>query len=212
MLAIALSELQQLGAHRDLLASRLLARALALLAHRKRDLIARSARGALPSEHCPRHEQQRRVVVERLTGIAPNFRERFAHRRQHLARHLETEHVSRCQRIRRIERTVAQHVARDQCFYLSHRPSLRCRLPLGFGLGRRHARQLAQRRPARLPLLERARQHRKPLQRLGHPQLFLHQPPSVTEQPTHVFAKRAITEPRMHPLAPGDQQHHAQVE
>jgi hypothetical protein len=64
----------------NLLAIALHASPPAALAHRQRDLVARPPFVRRPLEDGARHEQQRPVVVERLAGIALNFRQRLAPR------------------------------------------------------------------------------------------------------------------------------------
>ena len=78
VLRVAKRHLDDLRSDLDRLAARVQLPAPAVLAEVERDLIRRAAWISRSAEHHARQEQQRRVIVERLSGLAPDLAERFA--------------------------------------------------------------------------------------------------------------------------------------
>jgi hypothetical protein len=83
LLRIALGHRHDFRFDFDALPCTLLVRLPATLAHRHRDLVARSRGITRPAEHLARHQQQSLVVIELAAGIAPELRHRVAKGRQH---------------------------------------------------------------------------------------------------------------------------------
>jgi hypothetical protein len=143
-LRVAARHFEHLGPDLDQLALALLGGALTALAHRQRDLIARAPFIARPLQHRPSQEQQRCVVVERLSGIALELRQRLSHGREHLARDLESKHVARDARFALIRGPTSGSQPRDELFYVAHGFTLRRGQPVELGFGGRNTSQLAQ--------------------------------------------------------------------
>ncbi len=93
VLRVAQRHLDDLGSDFNLVPAPLHQPALTAFAHRQSYLVARAAFVGGPLEHPTRHEQQHRVVVERFTSVATDFRKRVPKAREHFTGHLEAEHV-----------------------------------------------------------------------------------------------------------------------
>ena len=92
-LRIALSHLCDRRRDLDELASALLPSSAAVFADAQLDLVTSAAVIDRTAEHVACHQQQRRVVVERTSGVAAKLRHRVAERRQNFAGYLEAQHM-----------------------------------------------------------------------------------------------------------------------
>jgi hypothetical protein len=188
-----------LRANVDELAAPVLFTRLASFTHGQRNLIAGTRIVFGAAQHGARHQQHRRVVIERLCRVTADLCHRLAKGSERFARELEAQHMAHGLRVASVSRSITGAVPRNQLFYFADGSAPRSIQPVSFGLGRRDTGQLAQRGPAVFAGAERVRHGRKGLERFGDTQLVLDQTRAVPEQPFDVLGKGAMTQAQMHP-------------
>ena len=196
-LHVALRHLDDLGPDPGELTAPDRLAAPAALANGERHLIARSPLVRRPAEDLSGHQEERRVVVERLARVAPELRERLAHEGQRLRGDFEAKDAPLRSRIDPVTRAATRAVPGHERFDLARRSTARHVEPFGFGLGRCDASELARRRPRHARSLERARELGQLLERLGDAELLPREARRVAEEPLGVLREARVPEPNV---------------
>jgi hypothetical protein len=206
VLSVTLGHFEDFRTDFEALPATLLRCPAAALANRERDLVARTARVLGAPEGLTAEQQDGCVVIERLAGVAADFRHRLAKNGEDLAREVETDHVAPKAGVRNVVGEASRTMPSDEVLDLTHGSPARGFEPLLLGGRDCYASELAREGEADGSGLEFTGGFRQFFQGFGDAELFLREAGAVAEEALGVFVERGVAEAQMGSCAVGSEE------